>query len=220
MPFSGAGETPIIRNEGFADDPGDDKTLGRLELFVRKWVGVILVASGYTLPESSIITGSSGNNHIGHELELSVNQSGTAGFYAWVLSLTETAVGSGVRYLMDLRIGADSKFAVTDAGAVEAVSNITTIAGEFRALAAGKGLSIKEGTNARMGLSAAMTAGTITISTTAIATGDRIILQHVTPGGTLGHLSYGTIVNATSFVITSSSNTDTSTVFWFILKPL
>jgi hypothetical protein len=79
-------------------------------------------------------------------------------------------------------------------------------------------LSIVTGANASIGTTAAMTAGTITVSTNQVTASSKIFLVHAVPGGTLGALSYGTIVAGTSFVITSSSNTDTSTVTYLIIN--
>lgn len=64
---------------------------------------------------------------------------------------------------------------------------------------------------------AVMVAGTVTVSTAEIQTGDSVLLTNVTVGGTVGTLSKGTIVNGTSVVINSSSGTDTSTVYWEIV---
>jgi len=66
--------------------------------------------------------------------------------------------------------------------------------------------------------SAVLVAGTKTVSTTAVKTGDKIFLTRLVTGGTVGHLTVGTIVNATSFVIDCSVNTDTSTVAWMIVR--
>lgn len=63
---------------------------------------------------------------------------------------------------------------------------------------------------------AVLVAGTVTVSTAEVQTGDTILLSNVLAGGTLGILSVGTIVNGTSFVINSSNASDTSTVFWRI----
>lgn len=68
------------------------------------------------------------------------------------------------------------------------------------------------------GTSEAMIAGTTTVNTTAVKANSIIILSTATPGGTVGTLSVGTITEGTSFVINSSSNTDTSTVNYLILN--
>ncbi len=64
---------------------------------------------------------------------------------------------------------------------------------------------------------AVLVAGTVTVSTVEVKTSDYIQLTRMVTGGTVGHLTVGTIVNATSFIIDSSSNTDTSTVYWQIM---
>lgn len=103
---------------------------------------------------------------------------------------------------------------VTSAGTITATNGNVVLG------TAGNKLSIATGTNASIGTSAAMTAGTITISTTAVTASSKIFLTANTLGGTPGTLSAPTasIVAGTSFVITSSSNTDTSTVNWWIVN--
>lgn len=63
---------------------------------------------------------------------------------------------------------------------------------------------------------ATLVAGAVTVSTVEVRTGDTIRVSRLAAGGTLGHLSVGTITNATSFVVNSSSGTDTSVVHWEI----
>ena len=83
---------------------------------------------------------------------------------------------------------------------------------------AGKGLKIKEGSNAKMGQSI-LVAGTVTVLTTAVTANSRIFLTVAIPGGTQGFLSIGTITAATSFVINSTDILETSTVNWMIVEP-
>lgn len=66
---------------------------------------------------------------------------------------------------------------------------------------------------------ATLVGGTVTVNTGKVATGDKIMISCNTTGGTQGILSAptGSIVNGTSFVINSSSGTDTSTVNWIII---
>lgn len=64
---------------------------------------------------------------------------------------------------------------------------------------------------------AILVAGTVTVSTVEIKTSDYVQLTRMVLGGTPGHLSVGTITNEISFVINSSSNTDTSTIYWQIM---
>lgn len=93
------------------------------------------------------------------------------------------------------------------------------VTGNVALLAAGNKIKIATGSNASVG-TATLVAGTVTVNTTAVATGSTIFLTCNTPGGTQGFLSApsGSIVNATSFVINSSSGTDTSTVNWWIIN--
>lgn len=64
---------------------------------------------------------------------------------------------------------------------------------------------------------ATLVAGTVTVNNTNIAANDRILVVRSTTGGTEGHLSY-TISAGASFTVTSSSNTDTSTVVYVIFR--
>lgn len=82
-----------------------------------------------------------------------------------------------------------------------------------------KFMTFYTGTNPTLG-TATLVAGTVTVSTTSVATGDHIQLTCDTPGGTQGFLSApsASITNGVSFVINSSSILDTSTVRWVIIK--
>ena len=112
-------------------------------------------------------------------------------------------------------------------GTASATGSVSTsgTSANFGASAAGGGLAITEGANGTMGLST-LTSGTVTVSTTKIQTGERVMLCHQTAGGTLGFLTLGTITNNTSFVITSVTSAgvtqtlDTSTVLWIIVDPI
>jgi len=66
--------------------------------------------------------------------------------------------------------------------------------------------------------SAVLVTGTKTVSTTAVTASSLIFLTNGLVGGTVGILSIGTITAGTSFVINSSSGTDTSTVNWWIVN--
>ena len=91
-------------------------------------------------------------------------------------------------------------------------------AGDLKISAVGNGLYVKEGTNATMGR-AVLVAGTVTVSTTKASATMEVNLTHRIAGGTLGVASVGTVAAGTSFVINSSSNTDTSTINWWIVEP-
>jgi len=93
---------------------------------------------------------------------------------------------------------------------------------------AGKGVQIKEGSNARMGTST-LTNGTVTVSNTSVTANTRIFLTRYAPGAStaLGTLSVGTVVANTSFVIDSRNPTDAtvqtndvSVVHWLLVETL
>jgi len=94
-----------------------------------------------------------------------------------------------------------------------------SVAGNIELTTVGNKLKIATGSNASMG-TATLVAGTVTVSTTAVATGSTIFLTCNTPGGVQGFLSapVASITNATSFVINSSNVADTSTVNWWIVN--
>jgi hypothetical protein len=84
--------------------------------------------------------------------------------------------------------------------------------------AAGSGLRVKEGSNAKMGVST-LVAGTVVVSNTSVTANSRIFLDIQTPGGTPGFLRVSARTAGTSFTILSSSGTDTSVVGWMIVEP-
>jgi hypothetical protein len=97
-----------------------------------------------------------------------------------------------------------------DAGSIQLVN------GNINLQTAGNKLNIATGSNASVGTSGAMTAGTITINTTAVTSSSIILL---TPNGAgSGQISVGTITDGTSFVINSSDGADTRTVNWIIIN--
>lgn len=64
---------------------------------------------------------------------------------------------------------------------------------------------------------ATLVAGIATVTTGAVQSSSIIQISRQTAGGTLGHLAVDTIVDGTSFRITSTSNTETSTIVWEIV---
>ncbi|HEX8415125.1 MAG TPA: hypothetical protein VF637_14760, partial [Sphingomicrobium sp.] len=92
-----------------------------------------------------------------------------------------------------------------------------TRTGDLLLTTAGKGLRVKEGANARMGV-ATLAGGTVTIPNTTVTANTRIFTSRQSSGGTLGQLSTSRI-SGTSFAITSSSGTETSSVAWELREP-
>lgn len=83
---------------------------------------------------------------------------------------------------------------------------------------AGKGLQIKEGSNAKMGANT-LVAGTVTVSTTAVTANSRILLTGQNSSGTHGELTVSARTAGTSFTITSSNGADTRSVAWMLVEP-
>lgn len=106
-----------------------------------------------------------------------------------------------------------------DANLYRATTDQLATDDDFLINAAGKGLRVKEGSNAKMGLTAAMTAGTIVVSTTAVTANSRIFLTAQNTGGTPDALRVSARTPGTSFTITSANAADTSTVAWLIFEP-
>lgn len=94
------------------------------------------------------------------------------------------------------------------------------IAGNMTIEVAGKGLKIKEGSNATSGV-ATLSGGAVVVSTTAVTASSRIQLTPQTLGTILRPAAVGVTARtaATSFTITSGDVTDTSTVAWVIVEP-
>jgi hypothetical protein len=102
---------------------------------------------------------------------------------------------------------------------IDFTANVNVDSGSLSITTVGKTLKIKQGSNACAGTGATMVAGTVTVSTTAVATGDIILTSRTATGGTIG---FGeptvTISNGVSFTLTSSNALDASTYSWVIIK--
>lgn len=129
-------------------------------------------------------------------------------------ALTFSTVNNAASITERMRINADGKVGV----GLTPTTDIFEVAGNLSLTTAGNKIKIATGSNASAGVSGAMTGGTITISTTAVTASSLIYLTHASVGGTVGVLSVGTVTAGTSFVINSSSGSDTSTVNWWIVN--
>ncbi len=104
------------------------------------------------------------------------------------------------------------------AGAVSGDNTVTN--GNIVAATAGKGIQVKEGSNAKMGTAVLNGITEVTISTTAISATSRVFLCVESPAGTVGGLAYvSSRIAGTSFGIKSLTIGDTSTVAWLIIDP-
>lgn len=97
--------------------------------------------------------------------------------------------------------------------------DVTASTGNIIVSTLGKGLRIKSGVNSRLG-TAVLAAGTVTVPNTSVTANSLIFLTAQTTGGTAGALRISAKTVNTSFVITSTSSTDTSTVAWSILESI
>ena len=93
-----------------------------------------------------------------------------------------------------------------------------TVAGNVDVSAAGSGLRVAEGANAKQG-TAVLVAGTVTVANTSVTANSRIMLTTQATGGTAGFLVVSARTAGTSFTILSSSAADTSTVAFEIFEP-
>ena len=97
------------------------------------------------------------------------------------------------------------------------LGNITATNGNLSLATAGNKIIIATGANASVGTSAAMTAGAVTVSTTACSATAKIFYSRATTGGTPGNVSI-TAQDGTGFTLTSTSGTETSTFNWWIIN--
>lgn len=166
-------------------------------------------ASSATPPIAEIYgSAGSGSNISGSAIRLYADRStGNADVTDAFSVLTGDAGSSG-----------SSAQSMTSKFVVEGDGDVRVVVGDVFVSTAGKSIKIKEGTNAKMG-TAVLAAGTVVVSTTAVASNSRIILTSNTDGGTPGWLRVSARTANTSFTITSSSATDTSTVAWIIFDP-
>jgi hypothetical protein len=105
-------------------------------------------------------------------------------------------------------------------GLIATTGGVTATAGNLSLNGVGSKLVIHASTPASdsVGTSVAMTAGSVTVATTAVTAASKIFVTPATPGGTQGNLSIGTVTAGVSFVINSDSGTDTSTVNYLIIN--
>lgn len=105
-------------------------------------------------------------------------------------------------------------------GQINTWSAIQSYTADIKITTAGKGLYIKEGTNATMGV-ATLVGGTVVVSTTEVTANSRIFLTAQSLGTvTVGQgLAVSARTAGTSFTILSQSALDTSVVAWMIIEP-
>jgi hypothetical protein len=126
--------------------------------------------------------------------------------------------GSGTT--LPLEVGIANASAVMTYGLTFATAGGISSNTDLSISVAGKGLKIKEGSNAKMG-TATLVGGTVTVSNTSVTASSRIFLSIAS----LGTVTVPTTVAVTattagtSFVITSANAIDTSVINWQIFEP-
>jgi hypothetical protein len=102
--------------------------------------------------------------------------------------------------------------------------DVKVLTGDLMIETAGKGLSIKEGSNAKMGVTTAFPTGNpnrFTVSTTAITANSRIFLtiQDYTGAHNPSVKVYSRDVGAGNFIIEAGDNSFNGTVAWMLVQP-
>jgi trimeric autotransporter adhesin len=113
--------------------------------------------------------------------------------------------------------------AATETLRVTSTGNTKVTGGDLSVETVGKGLKIKEGTNAKMGITGAFPTGspnTVTVSTTAVTASSRIFLTAQSdPAGVNAALTISSVTAGTSFDIRASNTNFNGTVAWMIVEP-
>lgn len=100
-----------------------------------------------------------------------------------------------------------------------AANSLGTINADFAVDTVGRGLQVKEGTNAKQG-TATLAAGTVTVANTSVTGSSRIFLGFTgTPSVNAGALFVSGITVGTGFTVKSTNAADTSTIAFQIFEP-
>lgn len=101
---------------------------------------------------------------------------------------------------------------------IDTSNRLLDIGGDVKINTVGRGLYIKEGTNATSGR-AVLVGGTVVVNTTKVTANSNIQLTSNADGGTPGFQRVSARTAGTSFTITSSNGADTSTISWLLIEP-
>ena len=165
------------------------------------------VAEGGGSSQLSSLTGSTGT---------ATPSSGNIQIAGTANQVTTAASGSTVTVSLPSAITAPGSVTATTT-LTATLGNITATNGNLALNTAGNKLVIATGSNASIGTSSAMTAGVVTVATTACSATAKVFYSRATVGGTPGNVSI-TAQDGTGFTLTSTSNTETSTFNWLIVN--
>lgn len=90
------------------------------------------------------------------------------------------------------------------------------LTGDVMLSTVGKGITLKEGSNARMG-SATLSSGAVTVNNTSVTANTRIFLT--SEGSSTGVVRVSSRVASTSFTITSTDGSSSDAVHWLLFEP-
>ncbi len=184
---------------------------------------------------SSAPTGGVTNRHAVAAAQAATSGNGAAVYAETLNANTAAVVARGPGPLLDLQDRAGrsimqvgqsgftpSSLAVTgplSATTIAGTGDLTVTAGDLIANTAGKGLKVKEGSNARMGTLTLTGATPVVVATTAVSATSRIFMTVQDPNGGTPAFCYVTSrIAATSFTVQGVA-LDTSIVAWLIVEP-
>lgn len=133
---------------------------------------------------------------------------------------TETFSNTGHGAKLVFQTTPNASTTPTTALTLEQNQDVTINTGNLLINTVGKGLRVKEGTNAKQGVST-LVAGTITVANTSVTASSRIFLTAQSLGTVAvpQALAVTARTAGTSFVITSATATDTSVIAWELFEP-
>jgi hypothetical protein len=105
---------------------------------------------------------------------------------------------------------------------ITSTGDTKVVKGQLSVETAGKGLTVKAGTNAKIGVTGAFPGGgtnTVTVSTTAVTANSIIFISAISGATTIDPKVWVSAITAgTSFVISSGDNSFTGTIGWMIVE--
>lgn len=106
----------------------------------------------------------------------------------------------------------------TGLGSIFASGDVQALLGNLRTEAAGSGLTIKEGANAKLG-NATLVAGSVVVANTSVTANSGIFPGFRTPSANAGALFVSSVTPGTGFTIKSTNAADTSGIKYLIVDP-
>ena len=169
------------------------------------------------------ITSTGSGSTITFSLPAAITAPGSLTTTTTLAATTTVTAGTGITATTGNIVASAGNISAT-LGSITAGTTLTATLGDITATngnlvlsTAGKKIVIATGANASVGTSAAMTAGAVTVATTASSATAKIFYSRATTGGTPGNVSI-TAQDGTGFTLTSTSNTETSTFNWWIIN--